>query len=81
MTTPAPAAAQQQKKPNILVIMGDDIGWMQPSIYHRGLMVGETPNIDRIGEEGGIFVDYFAMQSCASGRDAFFAGMYHCARA
>ena len=40
-----PASAQQQK-PNILFIMGDDIGWMQPSIYHRGLMVGETPNID-----------------------------------
>ena len=37
----------QAKKPNILFIMGDDIGWMQPSIYHRGLMVGETPNIDR----------------------------------
>ena len=40
------------KKPNILFIMGDDIGWMQPSIYHRGLMVGETPNIDRIGQRG-----------------------------
>ena len=45
----APASAQE-KKPNILFIMGDDIGWMQPSIYHRGLMVGETPNIDRIGQ-------------------------------
>jgi arylsulfatase len=43
MTASAPAAAQQQQKPNILFIMGDDIGWMQPSIYHRGLMVGETP--------------------------------------
>ena len=53
-----PAAAQQQQKPNILFIMGDDIGWMQPSIYHRGLMVGETPNIDRIGNEGAIFMDY-----------------------
>ena len=39
----APAAAQLQQKPNILFIMGDDIGWMQPSIYHQGLMVGETP--------------------------------------
>ena len=47
----APAAAQE-KKPNILFIMGDDIGWMQPSIYHEGLAVGETPNIDRIGHEG-----------------------------
>jgi arylsulfatase len=37
--------------------MGDDIGWMQPSIYHRGLMVGETPNIDRIGQEGAMFTD------------------------
>ena len=70
-----PAAAQQQK-PNILFIMGDDIGWMQPSIYHRGLMVGETPNIDRIGNEGAIFMDYVAMQSCTSGRNAFFTGMY-----
>ena len=64
------------KKPNILFIMGDDIGWMQPSIYHRGLMVGETPNIDRIGHEGAIFMDYVAMQSCTSGRNAFFTGMY-----
>ena len=56
--------------------MGDDIGWMQPSIYHRGLMVGETPNIDRIGNEGAIFMDYVAMQSCTSGRNAFFTGMY-----
>ncbi|MDM7937793.1 MAG: arylsulfatase [Cyanobium sp. CZS 48M] len=63
-------------KPNILFIMGDDIGWMQPSIYHRGLMVGETPNIDRIGKEGAIFMDYVAMQSCTSGRNAFFTGMY-----
>ena len=72
----APASAQQQQKPNILFIMGDDIGFMQPSIYHRGLMVGETPNIDRIGNEGAIFMDYVAMQSCTSGRNAFFTGMY-----
>ena len=70
------AFAQEEKKPNILFIMGDDIGWMQPSIYHRGLMVGETPNIDRIGQEGAIFMDYVAMQSCTSGRNAFFTGMY-----
>jgi arylsulfatase len=60
MAASLPASAQQQK-PNILFIMGDDIGWMQPSIYHRGLMVGETPNIDRIGNEGAIFMDYVAM--------------------
>ena len=63
MVASAPAAAQQpQQKPNILFIMGDDIGWMQPSIYHRGLMVGETPNIDRIGQEGAIFMHYYAVQ-------------------
>jgi arylsulfatase A-like enzyme len=72
----APETYAQQQKPNILFIMGDDIGWMQPSIYHRGLMVGETPNIDRIGQEGAIFMDYVAMQSCTSGRNAFFTGMY-----
>jgi arylsulfatase len=71
-----PASAQPGSKPNILFIMGDDIGWMQPRIYHRGLMVGETPNIDRIGNEGAIFMDYIAMQSCTSGRNAFFTGMY-----
>ena len=75
LVTIMPAAAQQQK-PNILFIMGDDIGWMQPSIYHRGLMVGETPNIDRIGQEGAIFMDYVAEQSCTAGRNAFFTGMY-----
>jgi arylsulfatase A-like enzyme len=72
-----PALAQAPAgKPNILFIMGDDIGWMQPSIYHQGLMVGETPNIDRIGQEGAKFMDYVAMQSCTSGRNAFFTGMY-----
>jgi arylsulfatase len=69
-------AQQQQQRPNIMFIMGDDIGWMQPSIYHQGLMVGETPNIDRIGQEGAKFMDYVAMQSCTSGRNAFFTGMY-----
>jgi Sulfatase len=69
-------ASAQQPKPNILFIMGDDVGWMMPSIYHQGLMVGETPNIDRIGQEGVKFIDYVAMQSCTSGRNAFFTGMY-----
>ena len=65
----------QDKKPNILFIMGDDIGWMQPSCYHRGLMVGETPNIDRIANEGGMFMTYYAESSCTAGRTAFFTGM------
>ena len=72
----ASSASAQNKKPNILFIMGDDIGWMQPSIYHRGLMVGETPNIDRIANEGAIFMDYYAEQSCTAGRNAFFTGMH-----
>ena len=50
-----PEAQAQQQKPNILVIMGDDIGWFNPSIYHRGDMGYETPNIDRIGKEGAMF--------------------------
>jgi len=71
----AASPAMAQKKPNILFIMGDDIGWMQPSIYHRGLMVGETPNIDWIGQQGAMFTDYYAEQSCTAGRTAFFTGM------
>ena len=75
VTTAILPAAAQQPKPNILFIMGDDIGWMQPSIYHRGLMVGETPNIDRIGNEGAMFTHYYAEQSCTAGRTAFITGM------
>ena len=70
----APAAAQD-KKPNILFIMGDDIGWMQVVSYQGGLGLGETPNIDRIGNEGARFVSYYAEQSCTAGRNAFFTGM------
>src|SRR6476660_7750915 len=72
----APITNAQDKKPNILVIMGDDIGWMQPSCYHRGLMVGETPNIDRIASEGALFTDYYAESSCTAGRCAFITGMH-----
>lgn len=73
----SPALAQAPApKPNILFIMGDDIGWMQVGVYHRGLALGETPNIDRIGQEGAVFTDYYAMQSCTSGRNVFFTGMY-----
>ena len=71
----APAAANGNK-PNILFIMGDDIGIMNVGAYHRGLMVGETPNIDRIGQEGALFQTYYAEQSCTAGRTAFFTGMH-----
>jgi arylsulfatase A-like enzyme len=75
LTALGTAATAQETKPNILFIMGDDIGWMQPSIYHRGLAVGETPNIDRIGNEGATFMTYYAEQSCTAGRTAFITGM------
>ena len=64
------------KKPNIMFIMGDDIGIMNVAAYHQGLMVGETPNIDRLANEGARFMTYYAEQSCTAGRTAFFTGMH-----
>jgi arylsulfatase A-like enzyme len=69
-------AAWAADKPNILFIMADDIGWMQVQSYAMGLGNGETPNIDRIANQGMKFTDYYAMQSCTSGRTAFATGMY-----
>jgi len=69
----APVSAQN-KKPNIVVIMGDDIGTWNISAYHRGMMGGRTPNIDRIADEGALFTDYYAQQSCTAGRAAFILG-------
>ena len=72
----SPATAQTPApKPNILFIMGDDIGWMQLGSYQQGLGVGETPNLDRIANEGARFMTYYAEQSCTAGRNAFFTGM------
>jgi arylsulfatase A-like enzyme len=70
----APAAFAQQKKPNIVVIMGDDVGMWNISACHRGMMGGRTPNIDRIAREGALFTDYYAQQSCTAGRAAFILG-------
>jgi len=64
----------QQKKPNIVVIMSDDVGIWNISAYHRGMMGGRTPNIDRIASEGALFTDYYAQQSCTAGRAAFILG-------
>ena len=69
-----PAAALAEDKPNILIIWGDDIGWMNPSAYHRGMMGYETPNIDRIADEGALFTDWYGQQSCTAGRAAFITG-------
>ena len=66
--------AAADKKPNILVIMGDDIGYWNISAYNRGMMGYRTPNIDRIANEGAIFTDYYGQQSCTAGRAAFITG-------
>src|SRR6201988_3648776 len=71
--SPAPAAA---KKPNILVIWGDDIGWQNVSAYGMGTMGYTTPNIDRIGMEGIRFTDQYAQNSCTAGRASFITGQY-----
>jgi hypothetical protein len=70
----SPSASAAGSKPNILMIMGDDIGWFNPSIYHRGIMGYRTPNIDRIGNEGAMFTDWYGEQSCTAGRAAFITG-------
>ena len=69
-----PAAAQQQRKPNILVIMGDDVGWFNVGAYHRGIMSGKTPNLDGLAAQGMIFTDYYAEASCTAGRANFITG-------
>ena len=66
--------ASAQKKPNILVIMGDDIGWFNPSCYNHGMMGFKTPNIDRIASEGALFNTWYGQQSCTAGRAAFITG-------
>ena len=69
-----PEAQAQEQKPNILVIMADDIGYWNISAYNRGMMGYRTPNIDRIANEGAIFTDYYGQQSCTAGRAAFITG-------
>jgi arylsulfatase A-like enzyme len=64
------------KLPNILIIWGDDVGMWNISTYHRGMMGGETPNIDRIADEGMTFMDHYAQASCTAGRAAFITGQY-----
>jgi arylsulfatase A-like enzyme len=63
-----------KKKPNILIMWGDDIGQSNLSCYSRGMMGYQTPNIDRIAKEGMLFTDYYAEQSCTAGRSAFITG-------
>src|SRR5450432_4810250 len=70
------SAQTAAKKPNIVVIMSDDVGIWNISAYHRGMMGGRTPNIDRIAKEGALFTDYYAQQSCTAGRAAFILGQH-----
>lgn len=80
LSAPGLAIAQQAagsgvgRKPNILMIMADDIGWFNASIYNHGIMGYRTPNIDRIGTEGAKFTDWYGEQSCTAGRAAFITG-------
>jgi len=71
-TSKAPSAG----KPNILIIWGDDVGMWNISAYHRGMMGGRTPNIDRLANQGMLFVDHYAQASCTAGRAAFITGQY-----
>jgi len=68
------AQAAESKPPNILVIMGDDVGWFNIGAYHRGMMSGRTPNLDKLASEGMIFTDYYAEASCTAGRANFITG-------
>ncbi len=73
----APALAQAPpatQKPNIIVIMGDDIGWFNIGVYNQGIMSGRTPNLDRLAAEGMRFTDYYAEASCTAGRANFITG-------
>ena len=70
----AKAQPNATKKPNILVIMGDDVGWFNVGAYHRGIMSGKTPNLDKLAANGMIFTDYYAEASCTAGRANFITG-------
>src|SRR6266496_445509 len=70
----ATAAQAQDKKPNIVFIMGDDVGWFNVEPYHQGIMSGKTPNLMRLAKEGMRFTDYYAEASCTAGRANFITG-------
>ena len=72
----ATAVSAQAEKPNILVIMADDVGWASLGSYHQGIMSIETPNLDMLAAEGMRFTDYYAQPSCTAGRSAFLTGQF-----
>src|SRR5215475_4524571 len=67
-------AAASGRKPNVLFIMGDDVGWFNIGAYHQGIMSGKTPNLDRLASQGMRFTDYYAEASCTAGRANFITG-------
>src|SRR5262245_47803214 len=70
-----PASVHAQgTRPNIVFIMGDDVGWFHIGAYHQGMMAGRTPNLDRLAAEGMRFTDYYAEASCTAGRANFITG-------
>ena len=71
---PATLQAAEPGKPNIVVIMGDDVGWFNIGAYHRGMMSGKTPNLDKLAADGMMFTDYYAEASCTAGRANFITG-------
>src|SRR3984893_5110961 len=71
---PATAPAAAGPRPNIVVIMGDDIGMWNIGAYHRGMMAGRTPNLEKIAKEGMVFITYYAKASCTAGRANFITG-------
>ena len=72
--TVKPATAQVPTKPNIVVIMGDDIGITNIGVYGHHMMAGRTPNLDALAKDGMLFTDYYAEASCTAGRAAFITG-------
>src|SRR3954469_11630330 len=71
---PTPSPGPAGNKPNILFIMGDDIGMWNIGAYHRGMMAGRTPNLDKLAKQGMLFTDYYAEASCTAGRANFIMG-------
>jgi len=72
--TEAESQGSYGKQPNIVFIMGDDIGWFNIGAYHRGIMAGKTPNLDKLADDGMLFTDYYAEASCTAGRANFLTG-------
>jgi hypothetical protein len=74
-----PAKAQLPSKPNIVVVMGDDIGWFNLGAYNGGMMLSATPNLDTLAAQGMRLTDYYAEASCTAGRANFITGDCECA--